>query len=429
MITDHQDPRRNVIDRTILAPLALILVAAVLALPLAVVLAGRDVGHMADARLSGMVGEMFSSHLDDVADNLARELLARNERDAAKAHDVLVLDEQGGLVAGNLKSSADSVARAAAMTRELAQASSIDAYRSQLQWRNGAPFVAVAVREPANGHVLVGLAPLDPDHLTGDFADRLQLTQFRLEQHGAPARGRTSAPVVWQDQADGSSISWKREDVGGTLVRRLLPLIGALMVVIAGASLLMLRRAHTLGRQVLAAQARAEHLALHDGLTGLANRALFMQNLDLALARHQRGLAAVGVYMVDLDRFKQVNDALGHQAGDDLIIETARRLQSTCRAGDTVARFGGDEFAIVATAPNEGGLEVLAERLVEALQGEVAVRGGSASLSASVGMALMGEAALDGVELLRRADLALYHAKHGGRARHSYFAPALEVHG
>jgi diguanylate cyclase (GGDEF)-like protein len=429
MAKDHQDMRQGVIDRTILAPLALILVAALLTLPIAVLLAGRDVEHMSDERLSGMVGEMFSGHLDDVADNLARELLARNADDLAKANDVLVLDEQGSPVGGRLKASADSVARATAMTRDLAQASSIDAYRSQLQWRQGQPFVAVAVREPDNGHVLVGLAPLDAAHLRGDFADRLQLTDFHLDRRSVTTRGRTRAPVVWQDQADGSSISWKREDVGGMLVRRLLPLVVVLMAVIAGAGLLMLRRARELGKGVLAAQAQAEYLALHDGLTGLANRALFMQNLELALARHQRGLAAVGVYMVDLDRFKQVNDTLGHQAGDDLIVETARRLQATCRAGDTVARFGGDEFAIVATAPSEGGLEAMAERLVEALQGDVAVRGGSAVLSASVGMAIMGEMALDGVELLRRADLALYNAKHGGRARHSYFEPALEVHG
>jgi diguanylate cyclase (GGDEF)-like protein len=424
-----ENMRREVTDWTILAPLALILVAAVLTLPMAVLLAGRDVEHMTDSRLSGMVGEMFSSHLDEVADNLARELLSRTESDLAAAKDILILDERGGPVGGSPRALAGNAGLAAVMARDLTRASSIDAYSGQLQWRQGRPVVVVAVRQPSKRHVLVGMTPLDTNRLREGFANRLQLQDFRLHRSVAPAPDRNAAPVVWQDRADGSSISWRHERVGETLVRRLLPAVAALMVLIAVGGVLILRRARRLAQGVLAAQAEAEHLALHDSLTGLANRALFMQNLELALARHQRGLAAVGVYMVDLDRFKQVNDSLGHQAGDDLIIETARRLQNTCRTGDTVARFGGDEFAIVASASSEAGLKALAERLVTALKGEVAVRGGAATLSASVGMAIMGEAGLDGVELLRRADLALYNAKHGGRARHSHFEPAADDQG
>lgn len=369
-----------------------------------------------------MAREMFSSHLDDVADKLARELLTRSEEDLAKAEDVLVLDARGTpLKSDHVGRLTEDEAQASALARSLAKSSPIGTYRSRLHWRQNRAFVAVAVRQPFNGRVVFGLKQLDTDHLRTDFGDRLQLTDFRLHRSNAPEHGLTIVPIVWQDEQDGSSISWKREDAGGTLVRRMLPVVTALMIVIAAAGFVLLRRAGALAQGVLAAQAQAEYLALHDGLTGLANRGLFMQNLELILAQHRRDQAAVGVYMIDLDRFKQVNDTLGHQAGDDLIVETARRLQAICRAGDTVARFGGDEFAIVASAPDSTGLLALAARLVEALQDKIAVRGGTALLSASVGMAIVGEAAIDGVELLRRADLALYNAKHGGRARHSHF--------
>jgi diguanylate cyclase (GGDEF)-like protein len=418
--------QRDVTERTILAPLALILVAALLTLPIAVLLASRDVEHLAETRLGNMVGEMFSSHLDDAADDLARDILSGVSEAPAKT-GVMVLDKDGQPAPGERPPPAADLAFATPLSRDLARAPSLDTYHGKLQWRGDHAYVAVAVRQPASDHILVGTAPLDLERLRQDFARRLQLDDFRFSRHGVATRDHIAVPVIWQDEADGSSISWKRENAGGALLRLLLPVVAPLMLVIAAGGFILLRRSRRLAQGVLAAHAQAEHSALHDSLTGLANRALFMQNLELALARHQRSALAVGVYMIDLDRFKQVNDSLGHLGGDDLIIETARRMQITCRAGDTVARFGGDEFAIVATAPNEAGLEALAERLVAVLKGDVIVRGGVATLSASVGMAIMGETGLSGVELLRRADLALYNAKHGGRARHSHFEALLEA--
>ncbi|PLR21931.1 hypothetical protein SGCZBJ_20415 [Caulobacter zeae] len=395
--------QNGVTERTILAPLALILVAAILTVPLALLLASREVDQMADARLGAMVGEMFSSHLDDVTDDLARELLAK-----ADAH--------GGAVQPEIPPSF------ATLARRLADAPAIDAYQGELQWYGGAPVVAVVVRHPASGKILIGAAPLDRESLKASFADRLGLDDFRLERIRRRDDGRTHAEVVWQDRRDGATISWVKEHAGKSLLRRLAPLIGGLVVVITLGGALLIGRARRLAHRVVDARAQAEHLALHDPLTGLANRALFLQNLNLALARNGRGLGAVGVFMVDLDRFKAVNDTLGHQAGDDLIVETSRRLSANCRASDTVARFGGDEFAILASAPSEAGLHQLAERLVGALQDEVQVRGGTARLSGSVGLASLGETPLAADELLRRADLALYQAKHSGRARHSAYA-------
>lgn len=421
----YKGARRAVTDRTILAPLAVVLVAAILTLPMATLIAGRDVERMADVRLSDMVGEMFSGYLDDFADNFARELLMRSEGDLLKATDSLVLDDQGNPLMGRDGGALpEEKGQASVLARRLAQSTSIDAYHSQLHWRDNKPFVAVAVRQPRTGRVLFGRKAIDTDHLRSNFAQRLHLTEFRLDRRQAIEQGRTIAPVVWQDKVDGSAISWKRENAGKALVDRLLPVVTGLMLLIAAGGGVLFWRARILARSVLKARAKAEYLALHDGLTGLANRGLFMQNLALALARRRRDQAVVGVCMVDLDRFKQVNDTLGHQAGDDLIVETARRLQATCRESDTVARFGGDEFAIVAMAQTTAGLHALAERLVKGLQGEVEVRGGAATLSGSVGMAIVGDEDLDSAELLRRADLALYDAKHGGRARYCLFSEA-----
>ncbi len=412
-------------ELTIVAPLAMILLAAILALPLSVFLAGRDVQRLADERVGGMIGEMFASHLDDLADDLAHDLLILDPAAPTDISDLQVLDVHGRVIGGQSGVAPPATARAAAMVGNLARGSALDTYVSELQWRGGRPFLAVAARQPGSGKIVSGARLLNDQLLRDSFAQRLRLEGFRLEpKPPARAKDRTVAPIAWQDQTDGMAISWKRENVAALLIQRLLPVIVGLMIVIAAAGAMLLRRARLMTKGVFRAQAKAEHQALHDGLTGLANRALFEQNLELALARHRRGQVCVGVYMVDLDRFKQVNDTLGHAAGDDLIVETARRLQGTCRAGDTVARFGGDEFAIVATAGDARGLEVLAERLVEVLQDRVEVCGGTAILSGSVGMALVDAGSLDGAELLRRADQALYDAKREGRSRYSRFDQA-----
>jgi diguanylate cyclase (GGDEF)-like protein/PAS domain S-box-containing protein len=174
-------------------------------------------------------------------------------------------------------------------------------------------------------------------------------------------------------------------------------------------------------------EAQLTHQAFHDNLTGLANRALFRDRLDQALARAERSDRSLAVLLVDLDGFKQVNDTLGHDAGDGLLQEVARRFNSVVRASDTVARFGGDEFALFSEEITDREAVGLARRLLERLAEPVTVAGREVVLGASIGIVLhtgSGESA----ELVRHADVAMYAAKDGGRGRYEIFCPEM-AHG
>ena len=163
------------------------------------------------------------------------------------------------------------------------------------------------------------------------------------------------------------------------------------------------------------------HNALHDGLTGLPNRALVLDRLELALGQSTRSGAQVAVLVCDLDRFKVVNDALGHAAGDEVLALVGERLRGIVRPGDTVGRFGGDEFVVVcpevADAPS---VVEIAERLASGLRDPMVVHGTTLVVTASVGIAL-GQGAVPAAGLLRDADAAMYRAKSRGRARYELF--------
>jgi diguanylate cyclase (GGDEF)-like protein/PAS domain S-box-containing protein len=161
--------------------------------------------------------------------------------------------------------------------------------------------------------------------------------------------------------------------------------------------------------------------AFHDGLTGLANRALFRDRLDQALARSARTHDVLAVLMLDLDGFKHVNDTLGHDAGDQLLTEVARRFGDATRPSDTVARLGGDEFAFVAEGAHEFHAVALANRLLERLAEPVTVGGRELALGASIGIVIHHGGPGDAEELVRHADVAMYEAKAAGRGRYEVF--------
>ena len=163
---------------------------------------------------------------------------------------------------------------------------------------------------------------------------------------------------------------------------------------------------------------RTRHEALHDALTGLANRTLLRDRLEHALARSVRERGTTAVLFVDLDNFKQVNDARGHATGDAVLVEIARRLQITIRPGDTIARLGGDEFVAVCEDIDQDAAIVVARRLREAIQQPFAAGGAEHQLSASIGVAL-GDTDPD--SLLANADAAAYQAKAAGRGRIELF--------
>jgi diguanylate cyclase (GGDEF)-like protein/PAS domain S-box-containing protein len=165
--------------------------------------------------------------------------------------------------------------------------------------------------------------------------------------------------------------------------------------------------------EALRAQATLnEHQALHDGLTGLANRALFRDRIEHSLAAARRGGEQVAVLMMDLDRFKEINDSLGHSAGDTLLVELSHRIEAGLRQSDTVARLGGDEFGLLLPNPTgPDGVVRVVERARTAIEQPVTVEGLPLSVEASIGIALYPEHGEDVDTLLRRADVAMYNAK------------------
>ena len=171
--------------------------------------------------------------------------------------------------------------------------------------------------------------------------------------------------------------------------------------------------------------ATAPPRAVHDELTGLPNRALFLDRARAALARAAAGGAAPAVVFLDVDRFKNVNDTLGHEAGDDLLAALATRLRGALRGGDTLARFGGDEFAVLCEAPHgEVAALSLAERLLGALEAPFSVAERRVFVTASAGVVL-GGAAASAEALLRDADVAMYRAKEAGGAQCALFDEAM----
>jgi diguanylate cyclase (GGDEF)-like protein len=171
-------------------------------------------------------------------------------------------------------------------------------------------------------------------------------------------------------------------------------------------------------------EAVMRHQSLHDSLTGLPNRALLFDRIEHAFGRAERFGVAVAVLLLDVDGFKTVNDSLGHQAGDDLLVEVGSRLQDVVRTSDTVARLGGDEFVVLAEVGSDGEAFDIADRIAQVWEHPFAVASGEVFCSASVGIAV-GRRSQSPSKMLREADAAMYRAKERGRGRSEMFDEAM----
>jgi diguanylate cyclase (GGDEF)-like protein/PAS domain S-box-containing protein len=171
---------------------------------------------------------------------------------------------------------------------------------------------------------------------------------------------------------------------------------------------------------------RVRHMAHHDALTGLPNRTLFQDRVSQAIAQAHRSRSQVATLFVDLDRFKDINDSLGHATGDRLLRLAGGRLQACLREGDTVARLGGDEFVISLPAVADSNDAMLvAGKILEALREPFVVDGRELHVSGSIGISLYPADGQDTEGLMRAADTAMYHAKERGRDNYQFFMPAL----
>jgi diguanylate cyclase (GGDEF)-like protein len=171
------------------------------------------------------------------------------------------------------------------------------------------------------------------------------------------------------------------------------------------------------------AELATKEIAYRDGVTGLPNRHLLMEHFELALQRAKRGNSVLGVFFIDIDRFKHINDTFGHEAGDTVLREVARRLKDGLRASDTLARLSGDEFVGLVETKRRAELAVVADTVQRQFRTPFIIQGGEVFITASIGLSSYPADGADGRTLLRNADKAMYRAKEDGRDTHRFYSP------
>lgn len=263
-----------------------------------------------------------------------------------------------------------------------------------------------------------GAAALDPTMVSLSAPTVQPRTQFSRRQLAALTVAVLVSPLILAVQAAfGLPLSVWGVIVGSSL---------SFLLVVARMNL-SLEQIQAANAEREAAQTELSHQAAHDSLTGLANRAQAIRLIGGALDRAQRTGAVVGLLFIDLDGFKQVNDTLGHHAGDEVLKTVALRMLDTVRAGDVVARLGGDEFVVLLEPLDEQASGIgVADRVIEAVSEPMLLASGhEATIGASVGLAISQDGDTDADRLMMEADLAVYRAKGLGRGRTEVFDRAL----
>lgn len=295
--------------------------------------------------------------------------------------------------------------------------------------------VIVTLVQPDTGKVLprgkrapiaVTATPIDAIMLKA-FAGRYMVDNLRLFEARTGTDRRAYVDIYDPAGRSVGVLGWTPRRPGLMLVRRLwIPalLAMALMSLIAW---IVMRSGAAIFSELVASEARAKHLAFHDPLTRLPNRALLFERLHPILAGLDGTNPGVAVICVDLDRFKDVNDSLGHHAGDLLIEKVANRLRGVCHDAVVIARLGGDEFVVLLDQADRARASAMAQGILAEVRKPVDSEYGRLEVGCSVGVALIDRPGIEPSEALRWADLALYRSKDSGRTRVTFFEPAMDA--
>jgi diguanylate cyclase (GGDEF)-like protein/PAS domain S-box-containing protein len=250
-------------------------------------------------------------------------------------------------------------------------------------------------------------------------ADGFGATNFVAALHGSDQpRWRTIVDFLVEDSEGEMVAEWQVRHADGSW--RFLQSIITNLIHEPSVGGLVLNSRDITAQKTLEDQLR--HLAFHDQLTGLANRALFAEHLDQALRRQSRTGSGLAVLFIDLDEFKTVNDLHGHTLGDELLKQAAERLRTTLRTADAIARIGGDEFAAIFEGVGPGLDASAAERVIEAFALPFLIESSEVFVTASMGMALNDSGTESAEDLIRNADLAMYAAKTANKGRYEIFS-------
>jgi diguanylate cyclase (GGDEF)-like protein len=273
--------------------------------------------------------------------------------------------------------------------------------------------------------VVITAKPIDSALLKA-FAARYLLNDLMLLDPTVQPEGRQQLVLHSFDGDAVAALSWVPGQPGTYLRRRLQwPLLGGLAI-LSILALLVMRRGKAIVNELIASETRARHLAYHDQLTQLPNRALLFERLRALLATRFADGRKLAVICVDLDRFKEVNDTLGHHAGDDLIQTVAIRLRENCSEAALIARLGGDEFVVLMEFTDEAQVRALSERILTAVTEKIDNEFGWLEVGCSLGVALIEHDGVEPTEALRWADVAMYRSKEAGRKRVTFFEPEMD---
>lgn len=288
------------------------------------------------------------------------------------------------------------------------------------------PFTDRTVVEPGKEYLYASVQYLD-SVMAEKIGSHTLLADMRFEKEPESEFLRTDFAIKGTDGAQLVRLGWEADRPGFHILKQVLPGGLVALLLLGAIAFVFSRGLRQASRDLHDSEQRARHLATHDVLTRLPNRGLFEERLNETLAKVRTGNGEAAVLFMDLDRFKNINDTLGHRAGDELVRQAAARLRTVVGERGTVARIGGDEFGMVLWARNgaENAATEISEALLSALEAPFELQGETVHVGVSIGIALAPRDGNERQEMLRKADIALYDAKKKGRGCYRIFSESM----